>query len=50
MTDQVNLMHELAIIKAQATVELDKLNAQNSAKEVAGKAIGDDSITTLKGA
>ena len=41
MTDTVNLTHELAIIKAQAKVELDKLNAQNTAKEVAGKAIGE---------
>ena len=44
MTDQVNLTHELAIIKAQAKVELDKLNAHNSAKEVAGKAIGEGGL------
>jgi hypothetical protein len=34
----------LAIIKAQARVELDKLNAQNTAKEVAGKAIGEGGL------
>ena len=44
MTDTVNLTHELAIIKAQAKVELDKLNAQNTAKEVAGKAIGEGGL------
>ncbi len=40
--DEQNLKHELAVIKAQAQVELNKLHAQNSAKEVAGKAIGED--------
>jgi hypothetical protein len=44
MTDTVNLTHELAVIKAQAKVELDKLNAQNTAKEVAGKAIGEGGL------
>jgi hypothetical protein len=44
MTDPVNLSHELAIIKAQAKVELDKLTAQNTAKEVAGKAIGEGGL------
>jgi hypothetical protein len=44
MTDTVNLTHELAIIKAQAKVELDKLNSQNTAKEVAGKAIGEGGL------
>jgi hypothetical protein len=39
-----NLSHELAMIKAQAQVELDKLQAQNSAKEVAGKAIGEGGL------
>jgi hypothetical protein len=38
------MSHELAIIKAQARVELDKLNAQNTAKEVAGKAIGEGGL------
>jgi hypothetical protein len=38
--DEKNLAHELAVIKAQAQVELNKLHAENSAKEVAGKAIG----------
>jgi hypothetical protein len=36
--DEKNLAHELALIKAQAQVELNKLDAANSAKEVAGKA------------
>jgi hypothetical protein len=44
MTDPVNMSHELAIIKAQARVELDKINAQNTAKEVAGKAIGEGGL------
>lgn len=32
--------HELAVFKAQANAELNQLEAQSSAKEVAGKAIG----------
>jgi hypothetical protein len=44
MTEPTNLAHELAVIKAQAKVELDKLNAQNTAKEVAGKAIGEGGL------
>ena len=44
MTEQTNLAHELAVIKAQAQVELNKLHAQNSAKEVAGKAIGEGGL------
>jgi hypothetical protein len=36
--DEKNLAHELALIKAQAQVDLNKLHAANSAKEVAGKA------------
>jgi hypothetical protein len=42
--DEQNLKHELAVIKAQAQVELNKLHAQNSAKEVAGKAIGEGGL------
>jgi hypothetical protein len=42
--DEKNLAHELAVIKAQARVELDKLYAENSAKEVAGKAIGEGGL------
>lgn len=42
--DEKNLAHELAVIKAQAQVELDKLHANNSAKEVAGKAIGEGGL------
>jgi hypothetical protein len=42
--DSENLAHELAVIKAQAQVELKKLHAQNSAKEVAGKAIGEGGL------
>jgi uncharacterized membrane protein len=38
--NEQNLTHELAVIKAQARVELDKVDANSSAKEVAGKAIG----------
>lgn len=32
--------HELAVFKAQAQAELNRLEAQSTAKEVAGKAIG----------
>jgi hypothetical protein len=42
--EEANLKHELAVIKAQAQVELDKLYAENSAKEVAGKAIGEGGL------
>jgi hypothetical protein len=38
------LKHELAVIKAQADVELKKLHAENSAKEIAGKAIGEGGL------
>jgi hypothetical protein len=34
----------LAVIKAQADVELKKLHAENSAKEIAGKAIGEGGL------
>ena len=36
--------HELAVLKAQAKIRLEKLKAQDSAKEVAGKAIGEDGL------
>jgi hypothetical protein len=39
--EEKKLANELAVIKTQAQVELKKLHAQNSAKEVAGKAIGE---------
>jgi hypothetical protein len=42
--DEKNLAHELAVIKAQAHVELKKLHAENSAKEIAGKAIGEGGL------
>jgi hypothetical protein len=42
--DEKNLAHELAVIKAQADVELKKLHAENSAKEIAGKAIGEGGL------
>ena len=42
--DEQNLKHELAVIKAQAEVELKRLHAENSAKEVAGKAIGEGGL------
>jgi uncharacterized membrane protein len=43
MSDQ-NLAHELALIKEQANVELNRLQAQSTAKEVAGKAIGESGL------
>ena len=42
--DEQNLAHELAVIKAQAEVVLKRLHAENSAKEVAGKAIGEGGL------
>lgn len=42
--EEKNLSHELAVIKAQAQVELNKLHAENSAKEIAGKAIGEGGL------
>ena len=42
--DEKNLAHELAVLKAQAEVELKRLHAENSAKEVAGKAIGEGGL------
>ena len=42
--EEKNFKHELAVIKAQAQVELDRLNAQTTAKEVAGKAIGENGL------
>ena len=43
MSDQ-ELTHELALIKEQAKVELNRLQAQSTAKEVAGKAIGESGL------
>jgi len=42
--DKKNLAHELAVLKTQAEVELKRLHAQNTAKEVAGKAIGEGGL------
>jgi hypothetical protein len=42
--DEQNLKHELAVIKAQAKVDLEKLYAESPAKEVAGKAIGENGL------
>jgi hypothetical protein len=39
-----NLNHELALIKEQAKVELNRLQAQSTAKEVDGKAIGESGL------
>ena len=36
--------HDLAVLKAQAKIRLEELKAQDSAKEVAGKAIGEDGL------
>ena len=41
--------HELAVLKAQAKIRLEELKAQDSAKEVAGKAIGEDGYLVAKG-
>ena len=42
MTDDKT--HELEVLKAQARIRLEELKAQDSAKEVAGKAIGEDGL------
>jgi hypothetical protein len=42
--DDQNLKHEIAVLKTQAEVEIKRLHAQNSAKEVAGKAIGEGGL------
>lgn len=44
MLSSSDLAKEVALIKAQAEVELKRLHAQDSAKEVAGKAIGEGGL------
>lgn len=39
-----DIQHQIALLKAQAEVELNKLKANSSAKEVAGKAIGEQGL------
>lgn len=39
-----NLAQEVALLKAQAEMELKRLHAQSTAKEVAGKAIGEGGL------
>lgn len=43
-SDRIAMHHDLAVLKTQAGVELKKLHAANSAKEVAGKAIGEGGL------
>lgn len=40
MDDARNINHEIALLREQARAELNRLEAQGTAKEVAGKAIG----------
>lgn len=40
MEDARNINHEIALLREQARAELNRLEANSSAKEVAGKAIG----------
>jgi len=42
--DERNLAHELAVIKAQAKIELGKMEANSTAKDVAGRAIGKNGL------
>jgi hypothetical protein len=42
--DDQNLKHEISVLKTQAEVELKRIHAQNSAKEIAGKAIGEGGL------
>ena len=44
MLSSSDLAKEVSLIKAQAEVELKRLHAQDSAKEVAGKAIGEGGL------
>jgi hypothetical protein len=44
MTEEKNLAHEISVLKTQAQVELQRLHAQSTAKEVAGKAIGEGGL------
>ena len=44
MRSSADLAKGVALIKAQAEVELKRLHAQDSAKEVAGKAIGEGGL------
>ena len=39
-----DIQHQIALLKTQAEVELNKLKANSSAKEVAGKAIGEQGL------
>ena len=41
--------HEFAVLKAQAAIRLEELKAQDSAKEVAGKAIGENGLLPASG-
>lgn len=40
MDEPRNINHEIALLREQARAELNRLEAQSSAKDVAGKAIG----------
>ena len=42
--EQDSTQHQIALLKTQAEVELNRLKAQSSAKEVAGKAIGEGGL------
>jgi ABC-type proline/glycine betaine transport system ATPase subunit len=42
--DEKNLAHDLAVIKAQAKIELGKMEANSTAKDVAGRAIGKNGL------
>jgi ABC-type proline/glycine betaine transport system ATPase subunit len=42
--DDKNLQHKISVLKTQAQVELQRLHAQSTAKEVAGKAIGEGGL------
>jgi hypothetical protein len=42
--NKVDTKHELAMLRTQADIELCKLEATSSAKEVAGKAIGQNGL------
>jgi hypothetical protein len=39
-TDAKDQMHEIALLKSQATIELNRMESNSPAKDVAGRAIG----------
>lgn len=47
MTDHSQMHHELALLKAEARAELNRLEANSPAKDVAGRAIGKNGLAYI---